>query len=342
MNTVMKLPAARRRPVTLSDEELVTTEPLNEEGDLPLVVRPAVSGVDLVGWAERNRELIEARLVRHGALLFSGFGLRTSDEFGRFVKAVCGELMEYRERSSPRTQVGDQIYTSTDYPDDQSIFPHNEHSYSRTFPLKLFFCCEVASLTGGQTPLVDTRKIFARLGERVRARFLEKKWMLVRNYGNGFGLPWETVFQTSDRAAVEDYCRRASIEIEWKADGGLRTRQVRPAVIEHPRTGELAWFNHATFFHVTTLEPAMRETLLSEFREEDLPTNSYYGDGSPIEASVLDELRGAYLQERVVFPWEAGSVVLLDNVLTSHSRTPYSGPRRILFAMADTFTRTDF
>lgn len=339
---IMKLPSARRRPVTLSDEALVTAAPLNDESRLPLVISPAVSGVDLVTWAERNREFIEARLVRHGAILFRGFGLRTADEFGQFVKAVCGELMEYRERSSPRTQVGDQIYTSTDYPEDQSIFPHNEHSYSRTFPLKLFFCCAVPSPSGGQTPLADTRKIFERLGPQIRERFVEKKWMLVRNYGNGFGLPWQTVFQTSDRETVEDYCRRATIEFEWKADGGLRTRQVRPAVIEHPRTGELAWFNHATFFHVTTLEPTMRETLLSEFSEEDLPTNSYYGDGSPIEASVLDELRRAYLQEMVSFPWESGSVVLLDNVLTSHARAPFSGPRRILFAMADAFTRTDF
>jgi alpha-ketoglutarate-dependent taurine dioxygenase len=342
MNIAMKLPAARRRPVALSDDALVTAEPLNDESRLPLVVRPTVSGVDLVGWAERNREFIEARLARHGALLFRGFGIRTADEFGEFVKAVCGELMEYRERSSPRTEVGDQIYTSTDYAEDQSIFPHNEHSYSRTFPLKLFFCCTTPALTGGQTPLVDTRKIFERLRPQVRERFVEKKWMLVRNYGNGFGLPWQTVFQTSDRATVEDYCRRATIEVEWKSDGGLRTRQVRPVVIEHPRTGELAWFNHATFFHVTTLEPAMRETLLSEFSEKDLPTNSYYGDGSPIEASVLDELRGAYLQEMVAFPWESGSVVLLDNVLTSHARTPFSGPRQILFAMADAFTRTDF
>lgn len=336
-----KVKTIRRNPINLSDEGLVTVEPQNGEGRLPLIMRPAMDGVSLARWAERNRAVIENRLLHHGALLFHGFDLGTATEFRSFVKAVYGDPLEYQERSSPRTRVGDQIYTSTDYPEDQSIFPHNEHSYSQTFPLKLFFFCETPALSGGQTPLADTRKIFARLSPQLRERFIEKKWLLVRNYGNGIGLPWQTVFQTWDRSSVEDYCKRAAISVEWKPDGGLRTRQVRPAVIKHPRTGEVAWFNHATFFHVTTLEPSMRDALLEDFREEDLPTNSYYGDGSPIEASVLEELREAYQEEMVTFTWETGSVVLLDNILTSHARTPFNGPRRILFAMAEPFTRTD-
>ena len=336
-----KVRTTRRNPINLSAEELVTIEPQNGEGRLPLIMRPAMNGVNLARWAERNRAVIEDRLLHHGALLFRGFDLGTAAEFRSFVKAVSGDPLEYQERSSPRTRVGDQIYTSTDYPEDQSIFPHNEHSYSQTFPLKLFFFCETPALSGGQTPVADTRKIFARLSPQLRERFSEKKWLLVRNYGNGIGLPWQTVFQTSDRSVVEDYCKRAAISVEWKPDGGLRTRQVRPAVIKHPRTGEDAWFNHATFFHVTTLEPSMRDALLADFKEEDLPTNSYYGDGSPIEASVLEELREAYREEMVTFTWETGSVVLLDNILTSHARTPFNGPRRILFAMAEPFTRTD-
>jgi len=337
-----KMPAIRRQPVLLSQEGVVKTERLRPDSDLPLMVYPVADGVHLDVWAENNREYIETQLAKHGAILFRGFNVNSADGFERVVKAVCGDMMEYRERSSPRSQVSEKIYTSTDYPEDQSIFSHNEHSYSRTFPLKLFFCCLTPARQGGHTPLADTRKIFARLSPQTRERFIEKKWMLVRNYGAGFGLPWQTVFQTTDRSVVEQYCRQVGIEFEWKENNELRTRQVRPVVITHPRTGELTWFNHATFFHVTTLEPIMRDALLAEFAEEDLPTNSYYGDGSPIEPSVLDELRAAYLQETVTFPWEAGSVVLLDNVLTSHARTPYAGPRKILFAMAEPVTRTDF
>lgn len=337
-----KLPTARRRAVSLSPQGLVKIAPLREDGPLPLVVEAAVSDASLTAWAEQSRELVERLLPEHGAILFRNFKVNSVADFEQFIKALGHEPLEYRERSSPRSQLGEHVYTSTDYPEEQSIFPHNEHSYSRRFPSKLFFCCLTAAREGGETPLCDTRRVMARISRPVRERFIEKGWMLVRNYGHGLGLPWQTVFQTEDRAVVDGYCRRADIETEWLDGDRLRTRQVRPAVIKHPRTGELTWFNHATFFHASTLEPAIRDTLLAEFKEEDLPNHTYYGDGTRIEATVAEELRAAYTAEAVKFPWQVGCVVLLDNVLTAHARSPFKGPRKILFAMADPYLRSDF
>ena len=34
-------------------------------------------------------------------------------------------------------------------------------------------------------------------------------------------------------------------------------------------------------------------------------------------------------------PWQAGDLMLVDNVRTAHSREPYQGPREVLVAMAD-------
>ncbi len=106
-------------------------------------------------------------------------------------------------------------------------------------------------------------------------------------------------------------------------------------------TGESVWFNHATFFHVSTLEASTRDALLAEFKEEDLPNNTYYGDGSQIEPQVLDELRDAYRQELVLFPWQQGDLLMIDNMLTAHSRTPYVGERNILVAMSTPYSRSD-
>jgi alpha-ketoglutarate-dependent taurine dioxygenase len=338
--------AARRRGVKpkaigLAQEELVETGPLSPGQTLPLVIRPKVHGLSLAGWAASNREFVRANCLKHGAVLFRGFAVETAADFEQAIEAVSGKSMEYRERSSPRSQVQGNVYTSTDYPAEQSIFPHNEHSYALTLPLKLYFCCLLPAERGGETPIADTRKIYARLDPRVRERFLEKRWMYVRNFGDGFGLGWQTVFQTTDRSEVEQYCRRSGIEFEWKEGGRLRTRQVRPAVARHPETGEAVWFNHATFFHVSTLAPAIRDGLLAEFAPEDLPNNTFYGDGTEIEPDVLEHLREAYLEESVTFAWERGDVVLIDNMLTSHARRPYSGPRKIVFGMAEPYTRTD-
>lgn len=324
-----------RRAVNVSGEALVRTERPAGGESLPLIVRPSLKGVDLLDWARGNREWIETHLLGHGALLFRDFEAHSVGRFEEFARAVCGELLEYRERSSPRHAVQGQVYTSTDYPAEHAIFLHNENSYQYRWPMKLFFYCATAAESGGETPVADCRKILARIGPEVAERFRRHGWMYVRNFGDGFGLTWQTVFGTDDRARVEEHCRAVGIEVEWKEGDRLRTRAVRPAIAAHPRTKEPVWFNHATFFHVTTLEEGVRRALLADFAEEDLPTNTFYGDGSPIEPAVLEHLREAYRRETVAPAWQPGDIMLLDNMLAAHGRAPYSGPRKILVSMGE-------
>jgi alpha-ketoglutarate-dependent taurine dioxygenase len=331
--------SARRKSISVTSEGLVQLEPANGTRSLPLVVRPLVEGLDLVTWALSHREFLNTHLWQHGGILFRDFYVSSAEVFEQFVVACSAQLLEYRERSSPRTQVSENIYTSTDYPANQSIFLHNENSYQHTWPLKIFFFCLTPSAQGGETPIADCRRVLAHIDVKIRESFREKGWMLGRNFGNGLSLSWQSVFQTEDKSAVEAYCRPAGIETEWRGDQ-LRTRQVRPAIAQHPRTGELTWFNHAAFFHVSTLEPTTREGLLAGLDEEELPTNTYYGDGSRIEPSVLEEIREAYLRETISFTWQKGDILMLDNMLVAHGRRPYSGPRRILVAMAEPFDST--
>jgi alpha-ketoglutarate-dependent taurine dioxygenase len=95
-------------------------------------------------------------------------------------------------------------------------------------------------------------------------------------------------------------------------------------------------------FHLSNLEPQVRDALLSEFKEDELPRNVFYGDGSSIETSILDEIRELYNQIAVTFSWQKGDVLMLDNFLTSHGREPYQGPRKILVALADFFTSGEY
>jgi alpha-ketoglutarate-dependent taurine dioxygenase len=337
------LGAVRRKAIKLQEDQLVSMRPLIEGRALPLLCEPAAEGVSLQAWAERNRSLLEGKLHQHGAILFRNFPVATAAEFDQCITALSSGALEYRFRASPRTQVdpGFHIYTSTDYPADQKIFPHNEHSYSPVFPLRLFLWCDVAPGCKGETPIGDTRDIIRAIDPAVKETFARKKIMYVRNYGDGFGLTWQTVFQTGDRSQVESYCASVGISVEWKADGRLRTRQVGPAIVKHPRTGEALWFNHATFFHVSTLPPQVRDALLADFDEDELPQNTCYGDGSPIEPDVLEHLRDVYRAAMIEFPWRRGDVLMLDNMLAVHARNEFSGPRRILVSMAEAFHSKD-
>jgi alpha-ketoglutarate-dependent taurine dioxygenase len=99
----------------------------------------------------------------------------------------------------------------------------------------------------------------------------------------------------------------------------------------------MVWFNQAHLFHVSALEPTVRQYLLAEFKEQDLPRNAFYGDGTSIEEPLLDEIRQAYNDEMVTFAWQQADILLLDNMLAAHARESFAGPRRILVGMSETF-----
>ena len=328
---------AARQKVRLTPTALVRSYYLDPERKLPLVIEPCVNDLDPLAWAETQREFIAHELDQHGALLFRGFDIHSVERFEQFIRATSNGALPYNERTSPRSQVSGNIYTSTDYPATESIFLHNEQSYNVQFPLKIYFFCVTPATEGGETPIADTRKILNAIRPDIRDRFSRQGYVYTRNFGNGFGLSWQQAFQTSNKAEVEQYCSQHEITCTWLDDDGLRTTQVRRAIARHPRTGDQTWFNHATFFHISTLNPVMRDFLLSEFAEEDLPNNTYYGDGSRIEPDVLDHLRQAYLREKVVFPWQQFDVLMVDNMLASHGREAFTGERRVVAALADPY-----
>lgn len=304
---------------------------------LPFVVTDDGSGLGVVQRIQRDRTVLRDKLVEHGAVLLRGFDVGGVDGFDAVVRALSGAPLEYTERSSPRSTIKGQVYTSTDYPPSEEIFLHNENSYQQTWPRTLYFHCLQPPATQGATPLADIRQVLRLIDPAVVEEFRTRRWMVVRNFNGLFGVSWQQVFGTDDRRAVEDYCTAHGIECEWRPDGSLRTRAVRDAIHRHPVTGAEVWFNHATFFHVSTLTPEVRDGLLDLFDPQDLPSNTYFGDGGEIPADVMDHLRDCYRTARVRFPWQFDDVLVVDNMTAAHAREPYTGARKIAVAMAEPY-----
>jgi alpha-ketoglutarate-dependent taurine dioxygenase len=335
-----------------ADEELVTGDPRVRPGllapgqSLPLVIETE-EGIDLLTWAAGKRHVIDRLLDRHGGILWRGFRLAGVPQFEQLIAGLSDRLLDYTYRSTPRSEVGGKIYTSTEYPPALAIPHHNEMSYTRSWPQKIWFLAVQTAAAGGETPIASSHGVFAEIEPEIRREFDAKGVMYLRNYGSGLDLPWQAVFQTSDRAAVEGYCRRADIGFEWRGEDQLRTWQTCQATAVHPRTGEMLWFNQAHLFHVSSLQPELRELLMEEYggAEEELPRNACFGDRSPIDVAYLDGIRAAYARHEVVFPWRPGDLLMLDNMAVAHARRPYQGSRKVVVGMADAWpvaaARTD-
>jgi alpha-ketoglutarate-dependent taurine dioxygenase len=303
---------------------------------LPRVIERGDPGPDLFGLLERDRAEIRRRLAADGAVLLRGFAVGGVDGFDRVVRTLSGAPpLAYAERSSPRSTIKGRVYTSTDYPADEEIFLHNENSYQSAWPLTLYFYCVEPPTGRGATPLADIRDVYRRIDPSVREEFERRRWMVVRNFHDDFGASWCDAFGTGDRDAVAAYCRDRGIDVEWRGADGLRTRAVRDAVHVHPVSGERVWFNHATFFHITTRDADVAEGLLEVFGEDGLPSNTYYGDGGRIPDEVVAHLRDCYRAASVRYDWRRDDVLVVDNMLAAHGREPFTGPRKIAVAMAE-------
>lgn len=299
---------------------------------LPVLITPCGRDETLLQAQGRLRDEIEASLADVGGVLLRGFRVPSVQDFRAFASGFGHPLLSYEFGSTPRSHVGEGVYTSTEYPAHQSIPLHNEQAYTREWPMKIWFHCVTASPEGGETPIADSRAIYRGMPSAIRERFAPGV-RYVRNYGD-FDVPWQQVFGTERRDEVEAFCRQAGIHCEWKADGDLRTTQTCQATAVHPGTGETVWFNQAHLFHASNLQADVRESLEELLGVDNLPRNTFFADGSPIPDAVLDEVRAVLDRETVSFRWEAGDVLMLDNMLAAHARAPFKGPRKVVVAMS--------
>jgi TfdA family taurine catabolism dioxygenase TauD len=158
------------------------------------------------------------------------------------------------------------------------------------------------SAGGGQsgfTLLADGRDVFRALPRSVRARFVDRGLMQVQRIELGAGV---------ERASVEAWCGTNGASVDWSEPGVAIARRRLPAVIAHPATHELVWLGDVR-------APARTGKRL------------VHADGGEIEPSVLEEIEAAFDDVRSVLEWEAGDVLLLDNLIMSHLHVAAEGDR---------------
>jgi alpha-ketoglutarate-dependent taurine dioxygenase len=272
-------------------------------------------------------------LSKHGVLLFRDLGIENADEFRQFVQTYSGRpLMSYAGGASPRAKLQAGIYNSTEYPNELTLPLHNELSYSETYPRYLYFFCEIEPAAGGETTLGDGRQILKKLDGNVVNEFKRRGGVRYTRFlaDDESAYSWKSAFETNDRAIAEERCRQLSAEFEW-IDGGLSIEQIGPATLAHPITGDEVWFNQADGFHVSVLDAETRAMLQRTGGSPRL--NSSFADGTEFDLAMLDHIRSIKGIATYGHCWRKGDILVIDNVLAMHGRSPFEGPRKIVVAM---------
>lgn len=293
-----------------------------------------VSSGDIAATVEAIAPDMHEALREFGVALVRGFEPLGVADFAAVANIILDDIAT-QNGEHERVDDSEVVQTPVAFSAHRKLLWHNENSFNRRWPRTLLFSPVVVATTGGRTPLTDSRRLLRILDPAMLARFRERGVSYVRRYGNGIGLPWQQVLGTHDRGTADRRAVADGVELTWGPHDRLATRAVRPAVIEHPLTGELAWFAQPTHWHPACLDEETRETLFDVFGRDGLPRDCQFGDGSPIPDSMMHELLEAHASIERSFEWMVGDVLAIDNVLTAHARDPYTGVRRLLVAMGD-------
>lgn len=331
----------------------IETSYITEE-KMPLVVRPKGTQPTkeaFFAFLKEKESWIREQLLKDGAVLLRDFPVESADDFDEVLSTLhLGATLDYVGGDSPRNRVKGNIFTSTEMPASMTLPLHNELSFVEKYPKHICFYCDVEPTDRGQTTIGDARKIYDAIDPEVKKRFVDRNLMYVSRYYakstlldfiNKFAKghkTWMEVFQTEDKAEVERRCAQGGFSVKWHRGDWAEVSQTRPAILKHPETGEMVWFNQV---HLYDCNPKFLGwgkflgTKMIYLQKHTKIKDAYFGDGVPIPKKDIYHVLDVLDQQSVYFSWKKGDVLILDNILAMHGRAPFTGKRRVLTAMTD-------
>lgn len=303
---------------------------------------------DHATWLKSNLSMIENELEKSGAILFRNFPLHSREKLRQTLSILipAEKMLDYTGGTSPREKVGEGIYSSTKMPFFLKIPLHSEMAYRKKFPKRILFYCETAPTVGGETPIVDIRKVYNDVPEEIRMKLVQEKilyYRILKNYTPFKKFlsrlnpmvetgTWQFVFKTNDREVVNKYCAENFYEAEWNADGSVLLKTTLPATLGN------SWFNSFHFFQVHhriwgSLMTTLFKTLLFISGNKDLSATT--GLSHKLSSAEISAIVDAYEKNQVAFKWQKGDLLYLNNTITAHGRNSYLGKRKILVSLAD-------
>lgn len=280
------------------------------------------------------KEEIQSLLDKHGAIYLPDGNIRNKSEFKEVVGNIIHNVMENNGEHKEIPDI-EGVYNPVTYTSGSELLAHNENSFNHSWPHHIAFSCQSVPTKGGQTFIADSFAMFELMESEIVNAFVEKGVKYVRTMGLGVGLDWRIIFNTEEKEVVEEKCNKQKIKYEWLDDEILQTSAVRPAIVEHPLTKRISWFNQVQHWHTACLDEDSLSELITMFGKDRLPRQAVFGDGTEIPKDMIARILNLYTQLSIDVNWKAGGLILIDNISKAHGRRPYIGARELLVMMGN-------
>lgn len=321
-------------------------------------VPPEGSKIKLQNFLRKHSNEVLETLRQQGAVIFRHYEVNGATEFEESLRAMGLELDQYVGGVGPRSKIAGSVFTSTDAPEPAIINYHTEMAYQTQRPGILAFYCDVPPQGFGETPIFDCAKVFASLPLSLQKKLL-KKGVRYRKYFDNeapkmkITKTWREAFGTNDRAAVESMLKNQGVEFIWQEDGSLITEIRMPAVLEDPITNQkclnlVLLDKHSVRYNVRRFAERYGDKA-EEFEKRfgvladganTVSVKTFFGDGKPFSLRESEAIQAAAWKHAIIFKWQQGDVVILNNLRYAHARLNYVKPRSILVALAAPFDIT--
>ncbi|SDO68924.1 TauD/TfdA family dioxygenase [Pseudomonas jinjuensis] len=322
---------------------------LHPEG-LPLFVEPASERLKndfaaFKAWFVGHEKPLQDLLHTYGALRFRGFPIHGSEDFAAMMAHYPNADMGYTGGGTPRAALAGKVFEATRFPKHIRLPLHQEMSYLKHWPLMVGFYCHVAATEGGATDIGS----IARLESLLEPSFLERirKHGLIykRNFRDKYlesddklhpdlvslHRPWQEAFFTESKEEAQLACEKMNLEWKWLDDGSLETVYRTSGFVTHPVLGTQHMFNQANTMN--TIDSGVNSinwpAYTARYTNRPKPTECTFGDGTPMTHDEVLQYREAGHKATVIAPWQSGEVMLVDNILVLHGRSPFDGERNV-------------
>jgi hypothetical protein len=328
----------------------VDITPYGPGDGLPLFIQPADPQLSedfaaFRAWFRDSEGAIDALLSEVGALVFRGFPVASTEDFGAAIGHYSEPSFGYIAGSAPRRPLAGKVFEATSAPSTMRIYLHQEMAYLPNFPNRLAFFCRMPSVTQGETLIGDMRRITAEMDPDVSRRVDEHGVLYTRNlrdrrrstgdaYFDAVHRTWQEAFATEDPDKPLRDASGMGLGAEWLDDGSLSLTYRGAGFCNHPKTGERLWFNQLT---TQLLGPHNTENFDRYIRQYGAtgryPYMAAFGDGTPITPEIAQTVTDTLRRCEVVFPWSSGDMMLIDNFRVAHGRNSFTGRRDVQVAL---------